>query len=121
MRFTSRIPINGPVEDKSAQEPPLRIHGDADRYNHRDGNDDYTQVKALFDILGPDQQQRLYANIAAAMQGVPQDIVDRQVAHFNRVDPAYGAGVLTALAKAKQPANSAPVSASQEPVPHAAE
>ena len=113
--------FGGPVEDKSAQEPPLRIDGDADRYNHRVGNDDYWQVKALFDILGYDQQQRLYANIAAAMQGVPEEIVNRQVAHFNRVDPAYGAGVLAALAKAKLPANSDPVSASDAPVANAAE
>ena len=115
--------FNGPVEDKSAQEPPLRIHGDADRYNHRDGNDDYGQVKALFDVLGHDQQQRLYGNIAAAMQGVPKEIVDRQVAHFNRVDPKYGAGVLAALAKASLPANSDPVSASSgmTPVATAAE
>ncbi len=112
--------FNGPVEQKSVQEPPLRIHGDADRYNHRDGNDDYGQVRALFHILGHDQQQRLFGNIAAAMQGVPQPIVDRQVMHFNRVDPAYGAGVLAALAKAHLPPNSDPVSASKD-VAHAAE
>ena len=115
--------FNGPVEQKWAQEPPLRISGDADRYDHRIGNDDYSQVKALFDILGPEQQQRLFGNIAAAMQGVPKEIVDRQVMHFSRVDPAYGAGVLAALAKAHLPANSDPVAASQSmhPIAHAAE
>ncbi|MGI4950995.1 MAG: catalase-related domain-containing protein, partial [Janthinobacterium lividum] len=68
-----------------------------------------------------EQQQRLFGNVAAAMQGVPQEIVDRQVAHFNKVDPAYGKGVLLALARAYLPANSDPVSASQGPVAHAAE
>ena len=32
-------------------------------------------------------------NIAAAMQGVPTFIIERQVAHFATCDPAYGAGV----------------------------
>lgn len=113
--------FNGPVQDKTAQEPPLRIHGDADRYNHRDGNDDYSQVAALFRILGEAQQQRLFGNIAAAMQGVPQQIVDRQLEHFGRVDPAYREGVAVALARAALPANSDPVSASKQPSPGVAQ
>lgn len=32
-------------------------------------------------------------NIARAMQGVSKEILRRQVAHFHRADPAYGAGV----------------------------
>ena len=32
-------------------------------------------------------------NIAEAMQGVPVEIVRRQVVHFYRADPAYGLGV----------------------------
>jgi len=107
--------FNGPVEQPSVKEPPLKIHGDADRYNHRDGNDDYSQVAALFRVLGPEQQQRLYSNIAAAMQGVPREIIDRQLEHFRRVDPAYADGVAIAVAKTHNPANSDPVSASDKP------
>jgi len=44
--------FNGAVEQPSAKEPPSKISGDADCYNHRDGNDDYSQVAALFRILG---------------------------------------------------------------------
>jgi catalase len=32
--------FNGPQENKRHAEPPLPLHGDADRYNHRD---DHTQ------------------------------------------------------------------------------
>ena len=32
-------------------------------------------------------------NIAAAMGGVPAEIMRRQIAHFAKADPAYGAGV----------------------------
>ena len=35
----------------------------------------------------------LMATTAGAMQGVPEDIVRRQIVHFHRADPAYGAGV----------------------------
>ena len=28
--------------DPRVKEPPLKLHGDADRYDHRKGNDDYT-------------------------------------------------------------------------------
>ena len=31
------------------------------------------------------------------MQGVPVDIVKRQVAHFYKADPAYGRGVATRM------------------------
>ena len=91
--------MNGPVEDKSAQEPPLRIHGDADRYNHRDGNDDYVQVRALFNLFDQGEKDRLFANIAAAITGVPEEIFERQMVHFGRVHPDYEAGVRAAHAK----------------------
>jgi catalase len=90
--------FNGPVEDKSVQEPPLHISGDADRYSHRDGNDDYKQPGDLFRLMNAGQQNRLFSNIATAMSGVPQFIVERQLAHFDKADPAYGDGVRTALA-----------------------
>jgi catalase len=33
------------------------------------------------------------------MQGVPKEIVERQLKHFDKVDPAYGKGVRDALKK----------------------
>jgi catalase len=93
--------FGGPVEDPSVAEPPLRISGDAARYDHRLGNDDFSQPRALFRLFGEGQKQRLFGNIAEAMQGVPKEIVERQLALFDRVDPAYGAGVRAALAKTR--------------------
>ena len=85
--------FGGPVEDPGFKEPPLRISGDADRYDHRAENDDYSQAGNLFRLMNGEQQMRLMDNIARAMQGVPKEIMRRQVAHFHRADPAYGAGV----------------------------
>jgi catalase len=89
--------FGGPKEDRSLAEPPLEIFGNADRYNHRDGNDDYTQPGDLFRMMSPAQKQQLFNNIAGAMNGVPEEIVRRQLGHFHRADPAYAAGVAQAL------------------------
>jgi catalase len=91
--------FDGPVQDPSVAEPPLRISGDAARYDHRDGNDDFAQSRALFALFDDGQRQRLFSNIATAMGGVPKFIVERQLALFDKVHPAYGAGVRWALEK----------------------
>jgi catalase len=85
--------FGGPTQDPGVKEPPLRLSGDADRWDHREGNDDYTQPGILFRLMAPDARERLMDNIAEAMQGVPTEIVRRQVAHFYRADPDYGIGV----------------------------
>jgi catalase len=87
----------GPVQDDALREPPLKISGNADRYNHRDGNDDYKQPGALFRLMTPEQKDQLFHNIKAAMDGVPLDIVKRQLVHFYRADPDYGIGVAARL------------------------
>ncbi len=89
--------FGGPVANPEAKEPPLRISGDADRYDHREGNDDYGQPRALWSLFTEEERGRLHANIAAAMQGVPDFIVERQLAHFDKVHSGYGAGVRNAL------------------------
>lgn len=91
--------FGGPKEDHKYAEPPLKIDGDADRYNHREGNDDFGQPRALFNLFDDGQKERLFKNIAASMQGVPDNIIERQLALFDKVDPAYGAGVRKALGK----------------------
>jgi len=89
--------FSGPKQDERFREPPLKISGDADRYDHRAGNDDYTQAGNLFRLMSADQQRQLFGNVAAAMQGVPVEIVNRQLVHFYRADPNYGIGVAKAL------------------------
>ncbi|MBK1726311.1 catalase [Halorhodospira neutriphila] len=89
--------FDGPVEQPEAGEPPLRISGDADRFDHREGNDDFSQPRALFELFDQDQRQRLFQNIAEHMDGVPEEIVERQAALFDQVHPDYGAGVREAV------------------------
>ena len=107
--------FGGPVEDRSVAEPPFRLEeAVVARYDHRAGNDDYTQPGDLFRMFDAGQRQRLFGNIAAAMQGVPAEIVAAQVEHFTKCDPAYGAGVADAVRRTVIPVNSDPVSAGGE-------
>ena len=89
--------FGGPIQDKRFAEPPLKISGNADHYDHHDGNDDFTQPGDLFRLMTAEQQQRLFNNVAAAMAGVPEEIVQRQLVHFHRADPRYAEGVAKTL------------------------
>jgi len=89
--------VGGPVEDKKYLEPPLKISGDADRYDPREGADDYAQPGALFRLMNANQKEQLFSNFAEAMQGVPERIVARQLVHFYKANPDYGRGVAAKL------------------------
>ena len=91
--------VGGPTGNAGFREPPLKLSGDADRHDHRDGNDDYCQPRALFERFDDGERQRLYSNIADAMQGVPAAIIHRQLVHFQRVHPDYANGVARALGR----------------------
>jgi catalase len=91
--------FGGPKQDPTVAEPPLHISGDAARYDHRVGNDDFIQPRALFKLFNAEQRQRLFSNVADAMIGVPENIVERQAVLFDKVDPAYGTGVRAAVAQ----------------------
>ena len=90
--------FDGPVEDNQYVEPPFPADGGGYRFSHlKDSDDHYSQPKALFNLMHGYQKQQLFSNIAAAMEGVPRDIIDRQLALFEKVDPAYSTGVSKAL------------------------
>lgn len=88
------------AQDAAANEPPLAVEGTIQRYDHRDDTDYYSQPAALFRLFDAAHQQRVCANVAAAMAGVPEEIVARQLAHFRKVDPEYAAGIEARLDRA---------------------
>ncbi len=78
-------------------EPGLPINGSAGRYDHRSDGDYYSQAGKLFNLMTADQKALLINNIAGAMSGVSDDVVQRQLQHFFLADPAYGQGVASVL------------------------
>lgn len=89
--------FGAPVDDHQFAEPPLKLSGAADRYDHRQHNDDYQQAGDLFRLMNEAQKSQLIQNLVAALKPVPQDIQRRQIAHFTQADPAYGRRVAEGL------------------------
>ena len=90
--------FGGPQANAAFDEPPLRISGDAARYEQKRGvDDDYIQPGNLFRLMPPDEQQRLIANIVGSLKKTPKAIQEKMVAHFKKADPAYGGGIANGL------------------------
>ena len=89
--------FNGPVDDPRAKEPPLKISGEADLYNHRDGNEDYSQAGDLYRLMNADQKAQLVGNLVGALKSVPRFIQLGQIEHFCKADPEYGRRVADGL------------------------
>ena len=84
-------------EQPGFKEPPLAIDGAADHWNHRDDADYYSQPRALFNLMSPDQQKVLFENTARAMGDAPLNIKIRHISNCKKADEAYGQGVADAL------------------------
>ena len=84
-------------EQAEFREPPFAVIGAADRWNHREDGDYYSQPGALFRLMTPAQQQVLFENTARSVGGAPVPIQLRHIENCTKADPAYGAGVRAAL------------------------
>jgi catalase len=92
--------FDGPVEDAAIREPPLKLHGDTGRYAMRDeiaGDDDYSQAGDLYRLMSAEQKTQLIGNLVAPLKTVPRFIQVRQLRHFFKADPDYGARVAAGL------------------------
>jgi catalase len=87
-----------PQQNPAYAEPPSHL-GDVvvDRYDHHQGNDDYTQAGNLYRLMKPEQQERLVKNIIGSLSQARQDIQKRQICHFFRADVDYGRCVAEGL------------------------
>ena len=78
-------------------EAALALHGGAARYDGRGTEDDFTQAGNLFRLLPAQEKQNLFDNLSSPLSQVSDEILQRQLGHFDQADPAYGAGVRAAL------------------------
>lgn len=93
-----------PKQNSAYAEPALDLGNvKVDRYDHRVGNDDYTQAGDLYRLMTPDQQERLIQNIVGSLSQARQDIQMRQICHFFRADVNYGRRVAEGLGIAIDP------------------
>lgn len=89
--------FSGPVDNYPLQEPPLRLGGDAARYDHRDGNEDTEQAGNLFRLMDEAARGRLMDNMADGLKSVPKSIQTRWISLCLQADPAYGSGLCDRL------------------------
>lgn len=84
----------GHSPDKMLQ---FRIFSYADAHRYRLGVNYESLPGDLFRLFDDGEKDRLFSNIAAAMGGVPENIVQRQLNHFYKADPDYALGVAKKL------------------------
>lgn len=89
--------FGGPVDEHRFSELHYAANGGIGRYNHRDGNDDYTQPGNLYRLLSSDAKSHLIHNIVTHMVSVPERIQRLQISHFTKADPDYGKRVAKGL------------------------
>jgi catalase len=79
-------------------EPPLAIHGDSQKFDFREDDDDYySQSGDLFRMFSPEEKQRLFENTARSLGPASKEVRDRHVANCAKADPRYGEGVARAI------------------------
>jgi catalase len=78
-------------------EPALPLSGSAAHWDHRIDEDYYSQPGALFRLLSEDARLRLFENTARSLAEASEEVQRRHVRNCALADPAYGAGVASAL------------------------
>jgi catalase len=78
-------------------EPQLALQGTAGHWNHRNEDDYFSQVGALFQVMDSRRRELLFENTARAMQGTTLEVRLRHIDNCTKADAEYGAGVAAAL------------------------
>ncbi len=84
-------------EQPNYSEPPMKLSGAADHWDHREDNDYYSQPGNLFRLMNTAQKEALFNNTAGSVGGASIDVQKRHIGNCLKADPAYGAGVAKAL------------------------
>jgi len=94
---TNRIASAPRINTHVTASYPTRYPATVNRYDRREGNDDYKQAGDLFRLMTQSERRALISNVAGHMRGIPERIAKLQIEHFTKADPAYGRGVAEAL------------------------
>jgi Catalase len=102
--------FGGPVEDRSSAEPPLRLKGDAARYEYKCDDEDYYGQPRIFweKVLDDQGRKTLVDNIVGSMtnpnMGIenPRPIQERMLRHWHKIHPDLGAAVAKGIGIAPQ-------------------
>jgi catalase len=84
--------VDGAPRPQPEYKEPAWDIGDVevDRFNSREGHDDYTQAGTLFRLMDEGEKGRLTTRIAGKLDHCRSEIVERQLAQFYKADDDYG-------------------------------
>lgn len=87
-----------PMPDEQYADPAWDL-GTAvvDRFDSTVDHDDYSQVRALYELLSEDERSRLVQRIAGGLGQAREEVQRRMIGHFSLVHPEYGAGIAAAI------------------------
>ncbi|WLR43840.1 catalase KatA [Bacillus carboniphilus] len=89
--------FGAPKETPENKQTPYEVSGVADSTSY-DHHDHYTQAGDLYRLMNEEERERLVENIVNAMKPVEKEEIKlRQIEHFYKGDPEYGARVAEGL------------------------
>ena len=97
--------FGGPVEKRSLTEPPLRLNGEAARFEYKCDDEDYYGQPRIFweKVLDDGGRKRLVENIVGSMSNPtmaiadPRPIQERMLKHWHKIHPDFGRMVAEGL------------------------
>lgn len=90
--------LREPLFDPKVIEDETRLG----QWDYRaDDNDYYTQAGDLYRLMSAAEKERLCKTIADMMRGIDKRIIETQLGHFRKADPAYGKRVQELLSAKK--------------------
>jgi catalase len=117
--------FGGPAQDAAYTERPYTTSKTVEkigRYNHREGNDDYTQAGNLWRIFPEGEKDRTAQAIANSLGQTPLRIQKLQLSHFQKADPDFAHRIVKALRTDEHPEYLNPADAAElEPASRLAE
>lgn len=87
-------------ESKEDRMSTYELNGNVDSFSY-DDSDDYSQAGDLFRLMNDKQKEILTSNIANTMTDIPEEIVNRQIAIFEKADKDYALMVSNKLKELK--------------------
>lgn len=89
----------GPVADPRAAEAPIPLVGSSVRTEYPKVNraDDFEQAGLLYRVMKEDERARLISNIVGHLGHASRAVQERQLEHFRKADPEYGARIAAGL------------------------
>ena len=75
----------------------MNLSGAADRWDHREDDDYYSQPGNLFRLMSSQEKSALFNNTAASVGGASIEVQKRHISNCLKADLDYGAGIAKAL------------------------